>query len=231
MKVNFKEFNNKSRKGTYVYIKEEKKAGRYYKYNVGDSLEGIVAYHKDEKKKGSITAYKREYGSVLEGKRGKKNKIRAQAQRLKYKKHLGKKLGSILEKGLGTATIKDLNNATKKELQEAKEQMLKKIVLDPEIRTLVATEENLKKLSKRLQINLIIKGTTGKTLDEIKTYGKTIEEVQEKTKRFLPKGVEVTEKSGSPYQQNVIASQLGKSNVIEEDLLATIVAELIFRKN
>jgi len=227
-KIAWKEFNGKSRKGTYIYVKSKGKKGAYYKYNVGDSIEGIVAYYESDKKN-SIKEYKQTYGSVFEGKRDKSTALRRKAQR--YKRHIGKKFSDVLSKGIGRAFVKDIHNASKKDLQVAKEIMLKDIVKDPEIRTLVATEENLNKLKHRMQVNLIVKDNTNLTLDVINGYGMTIEEVQSRVKQYLFKGLFVDGENYGTYFDKVSLSKLGKSNVENEGFIGRIDAELIFRKN
>ena len=54
--------NNKSRRGRYLYLKEEGKRGKYFKIEQGDEIAPIEQYYKDTIKgrpKGTLKQYKR----------------------------------------------------------------------------------------------------------------------------------------------------------------------------
>lgn len=229
-KISFKEFNNKSRKGTYIYIKSKGKKGSYYKWNVTDNVEGIVKYYDDKVKKGSLKEYKQQFQEVLQNKRGKKTKLRQYAQRYKYKKHLGKKLDNVMEKGIGYGYITDVHMATQQDINKGKMDMLRQIVLDPEVRQLVATDENLQKLQHRIQGTMKVFGEKNILLDNIKVFQKMPDYMVNEIKEYLYKGLEVTDTSPSLYR-NILYNRRLNSNIQKRGLIQRIDLELIFRKN
>jgi hypothetical protein len=94
--VKILQLNNKSRKGTYVYVKLPKAKGSYYKFDENVPIDAYVEYYKDRnntrrKVKGTITEYKKAYGyhEPIKRKKGqRKSKVMRQAD--VYKKRFQK---------------------------------------------------------------------------------------------------------------------------------------------
>ena len=119
------ELNNKTRKGTYLYLKQPKKPGKYYKLQQNTNTTAI--------KKHYTTNQKKPYTKYL--------------QQIKKKPTINK----AIKKGITTTTTKNILNATNKTIKKVNQKSIKTLVKDKDLLKIVSKEENLKKIRHRYE--------------------------------------------------------------------------------
>ena len=196
--VNIKilQLNNKSRKGTYVYIKLPKVKGSYYKFDENVPIDAYVEYYKDRnntrrKVKGTITEYKKAYAyhEPIKRKKGqRKSKVMRQADI--YKKKISKRptVNKAINKGIGQSDIFDAHNSQNQDIIKAKKSLLKNLVLDEDLLNLVISQENFKKIQARLEYRITFKDEQGGIIGTTSMFNKQPEKVLEKLKKVVSKG-------------------------------------------
>lgn len=174
-KIDIKQYNNKSRKGLYIYIKDKGKRAGIYKY----------------KEEVPIEEYVRTYESG--GLKSKKKGVTTQRKRGETQKAFLKKvtrrpsISTSFEKGTATATLKDINmNMNSYEIKETNKRMLKKLIKHKGILDVMTTDTNMQKISKYMQYLITIRGTKGEIIGRIKYAkgDKTLQQVGMDMKRI-----------------------------------------------
>lgn len=193
--------NNKSRKGTYLYVKAKGKPSRYYKYT-GDTaeLEALVNYYDDRfiknKTKGSSIQYKKAYKErITKSKIPTKlqTPIHKQAQRYVAKIRKQGSLNKLVGKGITETKINNILNAGQTKLRKAKTELLKELVLDQTILDALIKEENMKKMKYRMEHRIKVQDKYGNTILEAKKFNITLDKIQKEIKKTLTVGETVQE--------------------------------------
>lgn len=173
MKTKVTKLNNKSRKGWYVYIREEGKPGRYYKLNTPS-----------EDKNKYVKYYKKRYV--------KKQKVDFRKMKKKYstkKRKKGKSMKKSLKKAIGRVRVKDVHRITNKEVNEKNRKLLSKSVNDEQIMKIMIQEENLQKMKMRFNHQLKIYNDLGKVMATDVIIGQnTLREIIAKIRSAIMKG-------------------------------------------
>lgn len=126
------ELNNKSRKGTYLYVKEAEKRGSYYRYKTGETFQNAINKYQNKQAKNASDEYAKK----------------------------AKKAGSIERKikgGIAYTTIKKAEKAGTDTINQAKRKLFKFLVNDKKILNLIITPHNLEKLKNHLEYRLTAK--------------------------------------------------------------------------
>lgn len=181
-KIGLISLNNKSRKGTYVYVKEKGKKIAYYKYDPDVPLDIYQEYYtntqiKKKKNTPSLHATKKAFKQKLRGeKTTRKGRTRAIRSAEQY-------IGKIKRKGTinqaikkGSTYIKIDSHITTGQLKEQKKKLLSPLVLDKDLLEILITEENLKKIKYRLEYRISLKNRQGETIATTETFDKLPEE-------------------------------------------------------
>lgn len=156
-KAELKKMNNKYMKGYYVYTKRSGKPGRYFRYKGEFPLSFYLAF----------------YVSKLEG----RTSDRIQVVKRNYKSMLPKTkrrklLDDQLKKGVGKSRIANLFETNRNDVKKYNRKAFKDIVKDVKDLHLITSEENLKKMRKRMEFDITLYGNEGEILGNAKHIGK-----------------------------------------------------------
>lgn len=152
LKIELKDLNSKSRKGLYYYIKLDGFKGDYYKYNDAYSVDSYVEFYKDKhvykKKKGSLQAYQRYFQQDTENKSDFKTNTELQKRVKSYYKKVDSqpRVQSSIKKGITKNVIPNLFTSSNDAAVESTKAILKPLVRDTRLLSLLATDENVKKV-------------------------------------------------------------------------------------
>lgn len=233
MKVNITQLNNKSRKGTYIYIKQPKKKGSYYKFNEEIPIDAYVEYYKDKnninkrKKKGTLKQYKKAYTNKPIK---KAHKLKSQAK--KYQEKIAKqpKINDVINTGISESTIKDGHQTNNDEIKYAKQKLLKNLVLDKELLNILIKHENFKKIQNRLEYRITFKDHKNEIIGTTSIFNKQPEEVMQKLQKAIKKGELISEDSKSQAIQKLKFYNFVNINIKKTAKLQRAEIKLIFRK-
>lgn len=190
-------YNNKSRQGTYLRISSiingKRKTGTY-KYSFKPlEIDALKNYYHDKyhKKKTVPTPqhYKKNYQAQAQGQTTKKRTpTTRQAEQYLAKIKKQPQLMKEIRAGVTAATIKNAITATNTEINKAKEQTLRPLIADKDIRKLMIQKTNYDKLQARLEYRATAYDKNGKeiwtTKNAIKTPEKAIQELKETAERW-----------------------------------------------
>lgn len=227
------ELNNKSRKGTYIYVKTKGKPSRYYKYK-GIPIDIYHNYYEERYKKGKPTKNIRKYEKEHLDKTYKVGK-QTQQKAKTYVKKISKRptINQAIEKGITQVTINNIHSATQKTINNKIKTLLQDLVLDKKLLELITKPENIKKIKHRFQYKAIIKNTDNKTITVMDKFNMTpneaINEVKNKTKIGEELGEEgYTTGSGNKLKQE--GWQEGIRSDTYNNTIKRIDLQIIFRK-
>lgn len=191
------ELENKSRKGSYVYVWSPGLRGRYYKWN-GEPLDIYKLHYENryERKRGkkgnytSIGRLKKEFAGESFGKGFSSAK--------RYLKKIGSRpsLESNLKKGMSSVIIPDMHTTLSKEQLDAyKQKLMEPFVLDKNLLKVICEDGNMAKFQSRLAYELILTDSKGVELARGKMFNATPDTVKNRLTKNLFKGELVTDKS------------------------------------
>jgi hypothetical protein len=237
--VKILQLNNKSRKGTYVYIKGEKKQpSRYYKFDDDTPIDAYVEFYKDRytkqrKVKGTVYEYKKAYSQTEKPKRKKgvrKSKLMSQADR--YKKKISKRpsVQGAIKKGIGEAEILNPHKSENQDIIRAKRKLLEKLVLDDDLLDLVISQENFKKIKSRVEYRVTFKDKEGDIIGTASLFNKNPEEAVERIKKATKIGELMSDDSKSQSMQKLKFHNFVNINIKKSAKLGRAEIKLIFRK-
>lgn len=217
MTIKLRELQNKSRKGTYLYIKIGKRRGNYYKYKGHEFVDAYVNYYKDRyiKKKTSarsVNTYIKAYEEKVKGIKPK-HRIRPHRQAERYLTTLKKRrptLHKAIREGITQVKITDVRTASPKVIDVAKKKLLRPLVLDQELLEIISTEENMKKMKERFEYRLEFLDKKGQILATDSKIAPHPEEIIRKLQEKIAPMEEVL-KDATPQLQRKL-QQLGFEN-------------------
>lgn len=181
--VKLREYNNKSRKGTYVWVKSKDRKGSLYKLREGTKIDDYIKNYEENKGKRTKT---------------KKTTRRKVNIRRQLKRERKAKISKTINKGIGRHTITNINNATTQSINKHDQEILKTLVKDKQLLKILGTEENMKKIKNRLEHTIKITGEKGETIATITSIGnKTSREAIEEMKKTISKGTIMDEGYGT----------------------------------
>lgn len=241
MKIEIKQFNNKNRKGTYIYLKEPNKKGAYYKINTTEQLDPIIQYHKDKTQKntqGTIKQYKNAWQQAFKNQKPKKpNKTYTYADQKVKKFRKNRKLQQNIRRGLTNVTINNTLNTTTTEIHKKTKELLRPLVYDQQILNLLATDHNMQKLKIRLEHRITLKGKNEEQLGTASIFQKTSNETIIQLKDAFKTGEAITPNTRTKGGLTIPSTstklkQLGYKgiNIITNGELRSIKTTIIFRK-
>lgn len=167
--VKIKELNNKSRKGLYVYIKNEGNVGRYYK--IDSPMENLKPYEVHYNKK----YMKKESSKLGEIKKYYQDKKPIAEHKTKYGR---RSIKSVFKKGISKIKISDVHRIDNITVNKKNKELLSKIVKDQDILNILIQNENLNKLKFRFNHILSFKDEDGKIIGQDTIIGKmTLNEI------------------------------------------------------
>lgn len=162
--IGFTTYNNKSRKGRYVVVKDVKTGKRgAYKYQEGTNLGD---YYKAFKSKLKVKKW---------GVKPKKKRKTAEL----YRKKVGRtpSIESIIKKGMTTTKPVNLKTADRHKTTTIYKAMLRELVKDRELLDILTQEENIKKIKHRIESKIIMTDDSGGVVANLTVYNKTAGEV------------------------------------------------------
>lgn len=241
MKIAIKVMNNKSRKGTYIYIKEKKAKGAYFKLKDEDKTDPFLAYYKDKyiKKtpKGSIKEYVNAFKETAEGTKGARTSIRRSAEQYLKKVKKGKKIDESIAKGISYYKVRNALTSREAEKREAKEKLFSRLVYDKELLGLLITDENLKKISHRFEYKIRITDRIGTTLATttgfLRTPDRAIEEIRQNIhegEEIKYDGFESSSTATMPTAKRLEAIGYEKLKIIRTGTISGAEITIVFRK-
>lgn len=170
MNIRLVQLNNKSRQGTYIYIKSKGKPSRYYKLKEDTPIDVYAEFYKNK--------YEQKNTKTLKEIKTKYQKQNQNTEK-KYKQKIQARpsINKIIKKGIGTGTIQNILESENQELNKAKKQTLQNLVLDQQLLQLLITRENYKKIKNRIECRISMKNNKNETLATFSTFNKEPEEI------------------------------------------------------
>lgn len=209
--ISFKELNNKSRKGIYIYIKDKTKS-RYYKFDERKGLDFYTNYfYSNKKDRINYKKYEQKY---------------LQSQKVPIKDK-SKYTQNDISKGISTIKIKDVHNINSNQLNKKIKELFSKVVKDKEILNLVIQESNIEKLKKRLSYRINIYSEEGKFMgDYIVSDFKTPNQIVNGIKQYTTKGT----KYENGYLNGLDQAGYKSNNSLNDGYVGRIELEVTFIK-
>lgn len=206
--IQLKEYNNKSRKGLYIYIKAHKKPSRLYKYygETGE-IEATKKYYEDRyiKKKPlarSQQAYKKVYINKIQGiKPKKRTSITRQADAYLKKVSKQKTIETRIKKGIAKVKISNPHKAPPSTIKKGLKKLLGQLVYDKQLVEILTTEVNLEKIKHRFEYTLILKNEKKQAMTTIHKFNQTPQKTIQEIKNTIKGGEQID--TSRPYN-NVI---------------------------
>lgn len=231
--VQIVELNNKTRKGTYLYIKEGKKS-RYLKYKENDIIDPYLQYDRDKQKKslkGTKSQYIQSYTEKLQGQKPKqRTAVHRQAEQYLQRIRKSGSLESNLKTGLQSVTLKNIHLANMNRISEAKKMLFSNIVLDKQLLNIITKEENIRKLANRFEYRYTYYNSNGEILAVSSVFGISPEKALYSLKNAVTKGTEVKSEYDKGFK-NILAKENHKGIDIKgEGRIDRIDVTIIFRK-
>lgn len=205
LNINLKEYQNKSRKGLYIVIKQENKPQRLYKYhgNYGE-IDATKKYYEDKYIKQKPLAksqrtYRQAYEKAIK-KEPEKNKerIRIRQQAQAYIRRI-RKTGSIeakIQTGTAKINIEKANHQTPSTINTKIKQLLGQLIMDKNIIEIMSQNDNLEKIKHRFEYKIRITGEQGETLMEFNKFNTTPNKAITEIKQATEEGETIQKGSG-----------------------------------
>lgn len=189
--------NNKSRQGQYIYIKQTKKRGAYFKLRENTPIDAYKQYYTDKyiknKPKGTVQEYTKTYTKRITKEKTPRTPISRQADRYLAKIKRTKPVQQLIKTGITNTNITNAQKTTNKQIHDKTKELLKDLVLDKKILDLLVTRENIKKIKSRLEYRITFKDKDGDTIGTSGAFNKTPQEVINDMKKMNIDGEEVVQ--------------------------------------
>jgi hypothetical protein len=166
LQIALRDYDNKSRKGRHVIVKNEKGRRKIFKYT-GLDPKSLTEYYKGFK--GGIRNKK--YGTrVPEGKTDSE----------RYYNQVGKapRIDSVIRKGKTSTEINNIKTLNIGNIKKTYKNLLGGLVLDDELLNIITDEGNVQKYKHRLSYSIELKGVEEDDKVEIKAFDRTILELK-----------------------------------------------------
>lgn len=181
-KATITEYNNKTRKGTYIKITlPNQKRPKIYKYDEKVKVKDYIRKAEGNKRRTKQKATRNKIETII-----KKSPI----------------IENLIRKGKHETIIRQALISTPAERQTAKEKMITKMLYDKQLLKIMTEPENLKKLANRTEHIIEITGEKGETLITYNQLGKTTDEVINEAKEIIKTKEQLTK--GKEYENNTI---------------------------
>lgn len=234
IKIKLTELNNKSRKGTYIYIKEQNKKGAYFKYKEGQIIDPFKQYYVDRyiknKPKGSVQKYVDTYRKRIGKERIPVTPLSRQADRYLKKIRKLPTIQQAISRGITNTVIKNALKTTRSETERAKKNLLRNLVLDKDLLNVLVKTENIQKIKTRLEYRIQLQNANGEKIAETVTFNKTPEQVIQELKKGIIIGEGIS-KGETPKVSNKLQNMgYQKLNIYRNGNIDKIKIHIIFRK-
>lgn len=230
MEIKIINLNNKTRKGTYIYLKEKNYPARYYEYKAGDIIDSYKEHYINtyilKNKKATIKQYKQAYTQATQT--GQKHELINQ-QAYKYIEQLKNKpsVQKAIKTGITTTIIKNAQNAGNTQLKKAKTELLEPLVLDKQLLKLLIKDENFNKLKHRLEYQILGKGKNGEKRISATKFNTEPETIIEELKKTIKQNEET---NMSNYIKKLELNAWKNMEKGQNGQINTIDLKIIFRK-
>lgn len=235
IEIQIRELNNKSRKGSYIYIKSNIGKPRYYKYNYQEGeIEAISEFYKEKYFKQhdvKLAKYKIAFkDNVTEAKKPKK-KTTEYKQVEKYIKKIKKRgtLNSNIKKGITSTIIHNAENISNAKIKKAKTELVERLIYDKDILELIIRDENFNKLRNKFEYHIIVKDRNNKELLTCFKHNETLQKILEDIKK-MKKNKDVRHNKTDSLKQ--FLKEKGYKNIkdTQDGKIHKIDLKIIFRK-
>lgn len=231
--IKIRNYNNKSRQGTYIQItnKQNKTEKTLTKYDTQYPIELYIQYHlkKHEQPKGQrrkktttkkfLQTYQETITNTEPTKIKPTNKVQTEARKYvqKIKKQYGgKTLERMIKRGIQAVIINDTHKANQHTIKTSYKKLLQDLVLDKKLLEILATEENMKKMSHRIEQRIEIKNEQGQTILETSKIGVTTNQAISEINQTIKKGEEI-KKSYQTDTKIQTLKNLGWTNIQQKE--------------
>lgn len=211
--INFKQYNNKSRKGTYVSIHEKGLPTRLYKYK-GNELEVKTIQEHYVKKyimKENIKTFQH---NTIKTKIQKQTKTKIQTKKEKT-------INELLSKGLTIETIKNAHQLNDLDIKNLNKKILSKHIKDKTIIDIMSQPENMNKIKTRFEIDIKFLNQEGETIATTHSTNITPENSIKKIKEILSNKITITENEILNNSESALSKKLEHSGFEEPRLIKT----------
>lgn len=214
------ELNNKSRKGTYIYIKEKGKA-KYYKYEEDIPIDAYLIQARSGKKttKGLMQKY-----AKVETRQGKE--LQQYIEQIRRRGSLQKQI----KKGMGQVTIKNVEKATQATINRAKRKLLQHLILDKQLLDIITQDHNLDKLKERFEYRIKVKDKEGKTLVTGNKFNQTIKQTIQEINTGIKKGMNTSTEITDEVRKTLKQRGWKDTKTVKTGITRTTDLTIIFRK-
>lgn len=183
--ISIKEMSNKSRKGTYLYIRQKGKRPAYYKWDGKTPIDAYINYYEIKNSKRIKTKPKlKEVVKAFTIEEGQKQD-KILRRYIKGIEKRGGKISKSIRRGKTISKTYDLLTAGMTRTKIVYRQLLKPLVYDKGLLELVI--RNAHKIKHRFQHELEFIGEKGERLGWVRETGMTVEAVIEKYKSQVGK--------------------------------------------
>lgn len=183
LNVQIKEYNNKSRKGTYIYIKEKGKPPKIWKYYEGTAIDGYVErYIKPQKKE----SYK-----------PKKGKKRLTPKEYYEKVSKRPSISKILKKGETEVQIHDITKWNRLKEIDHRRKLLGRLIADKQIKEIMTQDINFSKLINRLEHKIFVMDTNNQEIMRFSIMGRPTNKVIYELQKTLKKGMRIRDEGSA----------------------------------
>lgn len=228
------ELNNKSRKGTYIYVRSKGKPSRYYKYK-GIPIDIYQEHYIDKyiSKKGKLEIRRREkrfYEQTYKTSKGLKKQAKG------YVKEISKTptINQTIKKGITEVTITNIHTANERTIKRKLMTLLKDLVLDKKLLAMLIKPENIKKIKHRFEYIAEIKNTDNNTIAKLKKFNITPDQALKELKETTKTGEELGNETYTTGTQNKLEkvgwNQENLQKKYMNDTIKKIDMKIIFRK-
>lgn len=175
VEMKIKEYQNKSRKGQYVYIKEKGKKASILKRRDNIPMGLYMLYYKDKTNKRrklkakSFIGYIKSYKGKSKDKSITKRKIKKGLSQ--YYRINKKAIHNEFKRGISKKVIPDILNLHHGILVKKTKELLEPLVLDKGLIRILVQESNLEKLKGRMTLKATIIGENGEKICEVNSIG------------------------------------------------------------
>lgn len=195
IKIQFQEYNNKSRKGLYLTLKTENAPSRSYKFEgrIGEA-DAIRQYYQDKyqyktEQQKSLKKYKNAFELRTSGTINRRtstyiNKIKKEQ----------KPIEEQITKGISFVKIQHAHETNNGEVRKALTKLLEPVVYDKELIQILVLPENIAKIKHRLELKLEIKNEKDETFAVFNKFNESPYVAITELKNTIPSGIELEHK-------------------------------------
>lgn len=199
--ISLKEYNNKSRKGLYIYIKANRRPSRIYKYKgTNTEIDATKKYYEDKyiRKKPlakSRISYTKAYEESIDKIKSKsRERIRVRRQADQYISRIKKQrpIDKSIRSGVAKIILESPEKKNSFEMKNTIKKLLRQVVLDKDLIEILAQDQNLEKIKHRFEYQLNIRNEKDETVMTMNKLNENPNKAMTQIKNSITEGEDVS---------------------------------------